>query len=166
MLVVLLFTSLLYKWFYWWVHQLCKIGNPRAIQTKERQGASGTTPAFRHWSDVLTSSRFSQDSTALSSAGISGSWSCICLPDTSSSCMTSPLPDVVLACGGSGCGTGAECSCKKFCAAADARSLIGLTRASKAAASSARTRQHSFSISLMLALNCCRGRISLRIKFR
>lgn len=51
---------------------------------------------------------------------------------------------------------GLECNCRKSRVAADARSLTGLTSFSRAAASSARTRPHSFSISLMLARSCCK----------
>lgn len=151
-----------------WLHQLRTTGVEwNRMKSVERHCASVTRRTRRHWSDGPTSSRLSQDSTALSSAGISGRWSCICLPDMGSSRMSSSSPppwlllDAKLACCccccGGGCGTGRECSCRKSCTAADALSLTGLTSASRAAASSARTRPHSFSISLMLALTCCRG---------
>lgn len=53
-------------------------------------------------------------------------------------------------------GGGLECRSRKSCAAADALSLTGFTSSSRASASSDRTRLHSCSISLMLALSCCR----------
>lgn len=116
--------------------------------------------------DVHTSSRLSQDSAALWSGGISGSWTWLCLPNPGTSLVLSSVWQLLdaqldewVAGGdaGAGWGSGLECKRRKSCAAADALSLTGLMSASRASASSARTRVHSFSISLMLALSCCRG---------
>lgn len=116
--------------------------------------------------DVHTSSRLSQDSAALWSGGISGSWTWLCLPNPGTSPALSSVWQLLdaqldewVAGGdaGAGWGSGLECKWRKSCAAADALSLTGLMSASRASASSARTRVHSFSISLMLALSCCRG---------
>lgn len=116
--------------------------------------------------DVHTSSRLSQDSAALWSGGISGSWTWLCLPNPGTSPVLSSVWQLLdaqldewVAGGdaGAGWGLGLECKRRKSCAAADALSLTGLMSASRASASSARTRVHSFSISLMLALSCCRG---------
>lgn len=115
--------------------------------------------------DVHTSFRWSQDSAALWSGGISGSWSWLCLPNTGASPTLSSVWQLLdaqldgwVAGGvvGAGRGSGLECKRRKSCAAAAALSLTGLTSTSRAAASSARTRAQSFSISLMLALSCCR----------
>lgn len=122
---------------------------------------------FSHEIDLFnerTSSRLSQDSDAFWSAGISGSRSWICRSDSGSSSSSSrswQLLDRLMegrvsgAAAGTG-GGGLECRSKKSCAAADALSLTGFTISSRASASSDRTRLHSCSISLMLALSCCR----------
>lgn len=112
--------------------------------------------------DMFTSSRLSQDSAALWSEGISGRQSWSCLPDPGASPTSSSELGLMVAqldgwAAGAGAGTGLECRSRNSCAAADALSLTGLTSASREAASSARTRAHSFSISLMLAFSCCRG---------
>lgn len=118
---------------------------------------------------MRTPSRLSQDSAAFWSAGISGRWSWLCFPASNSSASSSApwqLLDSHL--GGRVASVGAESECKsrKSLAAAEALSLTGLTSASRAAASSARTRPHSVSISLMLALSCWEKKQSFCVNSR